>query len=171
VNFRIHSFICRPLDQLKSTVFRCLLKLSILLSFCFTEHFTLIFFLTNLFIYRTCLQNLYIHRISVWLKNTTSTGSKRSRDSTVGIVTSYRLDERLVGILVSVGSRIFSPPRRPDWLWGAPSLLYNGYQGFFLRGVKRQGVKLTTHPQLVPRTRKCGSVHPAPIFLHGIVLN
>jgi hypothetical protein len=34
-----------------------------------------------------------------------------------------------------------------------------------------RGVKLTTHFQLVPRSRKCGSVHPLPIRLHGVVLN
>jgi hypothetical protein len=33
----------------------------------------------------------------------------------------------------------FSSPPRPDWLRGTPSLLPNGYQGFFLRGVKRPG--------------------------------
>jgi hypothetical protein len=29
----------------------------------------------------------------------------------------------------------------------------------------------TTHLQLVPRSRKCGSIHPLPIRLHGVVLN
>jgi hypothetical protein len=32
-------------------------------------------------------------------------------------------------------------------------------------------VKLTTHLQLVPRSRKCGSIHPLHIRLHGVVLN
>jgi hypothetical protein len=32
-------------------------------------------------------------------------------------------------------------------------------------------VKLTTHLQLVLRSRKCGSIHPHPIHLHGVVLN
>jgi hypothetical protein len=32
-------------------------------------------------------------------------------------------------------------------------------------------VKLTTHLQLVPRSRKRGSLHPLPIHLHGVVLN
>jgi hypothetical protein len=170
VNFHIHSFICRPLDQLKSTVFTIwhtcfsLLKLSVLLPFCFTKHFILIFGSTNFFIYRTCLQNLYVHKISVWLKNTTSTGSKRSRDSAVGIATGYELDVRVVRVLVLVGLRIFSSPRRSDRLWGPPDLLYSGYQGLFLWGVKWPGVKLTTHLQLVPRSRKCGSIHPFPPY-------
>jgi hypothetical protein len=38
----------------------------------------------------------------------------RSRDSVVGIETSYRLDIRGVGVRVPVGSRIFSSPCRPD---------------------------------------------------------
>jgi hypothetical protein len=32
-------------------------------------------------------------------------------------------------------------------------------------------VKLTTHLQLVLRSRKCGSIHLLPLCLHGIVLN
>jgi hypothetical protein len=39
-----------------------------------------------------------------------------SRDSVVGIATSYGLDDRGVGIRVPVGSRIFSSPDRPDRL-------------------------------------------------------
>jgi hypothetical protein len=30
-----------------------------------------------------------------------------------------------VGVQVPVGSRIFSIPRRPDWIWGPPNLLSN----------------------------------------------
>jgi hypothetical protein len=40
----------------------------------------------------------------------------RSRDSVVGIATSYGLDDRVVGVLVPVGSKIFSSPDRPDRL-------------------------------------------------------
>jgi hypothetical protein len=59
---------------------------------------------------------------------------KRTRDSVVGIVTSYGLDDRGVGVRVPVGSRIFSSPRRPDRLWGPPSILSNGYRGSFPGG-------------------------------------
>jgi hypothetical protein len=48
-----------------------------------------------------------------------------SRDSVVGIATSYGLDDRGVGVRVPVGSRIFFSP---------PNLLFNGYGGFFPGG-------------------------------------
>jgi hypothetical protein len=61
-----------------------------------------------------------------------------SWDSAVGIATGYGLYDRGVGVGVPVWSRIFSSPHRPDWLWGPPNLLPNGYRD----------VKLTTHLQL-----------------------
>jgi hypothetical protein len=51
------------------------------------------------------------------------------RDSSVGIATSYGLDDRGVGVRVPVGSGILSSPRRPDRLWGPPNLLSNRYRG------------------------------------------
>jgi hypothetical protein len=41
---------------------------------------------------------------------------RRSRDSVVGIATTYGLDDRGVGVRVPVGSRIFSSRNRPDRL-------------------------------------------------------
>jgi hypothetical protein len=51
------------------------------------------------------------------------------RYSVVGIATSYRLEDRGVGVQVPVDLRIFSAQRRPDRLWGQPKLLSNGYRG------------------------------------------
>jgi hypothetical protein len=56
-----------------------------------------------------------------------------SRDSVVCIATGYGLDDRGLGLRVPLGSRLFCPSRRPDWLWSPPNLLSNGYRGFFLR--------------------------------------
>jgi hypothetical protein len=39
------------------------------------------------------------------------------RNSSVGIATGYRLNDRGVGVRVPVGSKIFSSSRRPDRLW------------------------------------------------------
>jgi hypothetical protein len=58
------------------------------------------------------------------------------RDSAVGIAASYWLEDRGFGVRVSVGSRIFTSPCRPDRLWGPPNLLSNVYLS---RGVKRPG--------------------------------
>jgi hypothetical protein len=58
--------------------------------------------------------------------------------------------------------RIFPPASCPDQLWGTPSLLSNGYRGSF-PGVKRgQGVTLTTHPYLEPKSRMRRSYTSSP---------
>jgi hypothetical protein len=56
-----------------------------------------------------------------------------SWDSAVGIATGYGLDDQGVGVRVPVGARIFISPCRPDRLFGPPSLLSNGYGGFYPR--------------------------------------
>jgi hypothetical protein len=57
-----------------------------------------------------------------------------SRCSAVGIAIGCGLDDRAVGVRVLIGPRIFNSPRRPDRLWGRPSLLFNGYRGLFPLG-------------------------------------
>ena len=43
------------------------------------------------------------------------------------------------------------PPKRPDWVRIAPSLLCNAHRGLLRRGYSGLSVKLTTHSHLVPR--------------------
>jgi hypothetical protein len=83
-------------------------------------------------------------------------------DRVVGIAIGYGLDDRVVVVRVLVRTRIFSSPQCPDRLWGPPSLLSNEHWWIFPRGCNISGVKLTTHLQLVPRSRECGSIHPLP---------
>jgi hypothetical protein len=56
-----------------------------------------------------------------------------SQYSSVGIATGDGLDDRGVGVRVR-GSKIFTPPCRPDRLWGSFSGISNGYRGLFPRG-------------------------------------
>jgi hypothetical protein len=51
----------------------------------------------------------------------------------VGIATGYGLNDRAVGVRVSVGSRIFFSTRRLHRFWGPHSLQSNGYGGIFSR--------------------------------------
>jgi hypothetical protein len=94
-----------------------------------------------------------------------------SWDSTVGIATGYRLNDRVVGVRLPVGARIFSSPRRPDRFWSPPSLLSNGYRGSFPGG-KAAGVWSWS---LI--SNKCRGqenvdlyIH-SPIRLNGLMLN
>jgi hypothetical protein len=68
------------------------------------------------------------------MPNISNTTLGNSRNSSVGIATGYRLDGRGVGVRFPGEARFFSSPRRPDRLWGPPSLLSNGYRGSSPRG-------------------------------------
>jgi hypothetical protein len=76
------------------------------------------------------------------------------------IATDYGLDGRGVGVQIPVGARIFSCRLRPDRFWGPPSILSDGYRKLFPQGQIGRGVKLTTHLQLVLRSRIRGSIRP-----------
>jgi hypothetical protein len=74
--------------------------------------------------------------------------SRRSRDSSVGVGTGYRLDGR--GSITGRDKIFVSIPKRQDRLCGPP---YTIGIGEFFPGVLRRGVKLTTHLHLVPKSR------------------
>jgi hypothetical protein len=74
---------------------------------------------------------------------------RESRDSVVGIATSYGLDYRGVGVRVPVLSRIFYSPRRPDRLGGPPNLL-----GALSQGLKRPGREADRSPPSSAEVKK-----------------
>jgi hypothetical protein len=81
--------------------------------------------------------------------------------SSGSIVSDYGLDDR--GSIPDIGRVFFFQTLCPDRHWGPPSLLYNRYQGVLSLGVKRgQGVTLTTHPHLLPRSRMSRSYTSSP---------
>jgi hypothetical protein len=65
-------------------------------------------------------------------------------------------------VRVPVAAKNFSPPCHVDRFLVPPNLLSNGYRGLFPWGQSGRAVKLTTHLQLVPRSRKRGSIQPVP---------
>jgi hypothetical protein len=146
-------------NRIKSTISwkRCYLTLTL---YVFMSRCKGKYYFINITMY-----NIYLDPIT---KLSTSDIFIKSGDSSVGIATSYGLHGRGVGIRAPVASSIFSSPRHPDRLWGPPSLLPMGTGGYFPGG-KEAGA--WNPVQLVPRWRKCGSTHPLPIRLHGVVLN
>jgi hypothetical protein len=79
----------------------------------------------------------------------------KSHGSSVSITNGCRLDDREVEVQLAAGSRIFTSPHRPDWLWDLPSLPSYEYQVLFL-GIRHPG---------------CGADHTAPLHLHDVVLS
>jgi hypothetical protein len=80
-----------------------------------------------------------------------------SRDNIFGIATGYGLIDQRVGVRVRVGSRILSPLSRPAL--GPTQPPFQWVLGALSPGVKRPG-REAGHSQLVPRSRKCVSIHP-----------
>jgi hypothetical protein len=85
----------------------------------------------------------------------------RSQYSVVRIATAYELHSRGFAVRVPRISRMYSPPvGHTDS--GTHLASYLMVTVVLYPGVKRPGVKLTIYLQLVPRSRKCGSIRPLP---------
>jgi hypothetical protein len=94
------------------------------------------------------------------------TRTRGSQDSIVGIATGYELDDRGAGVQVPVGSRIFSSPHHPDWVWGPPNLLHSGYPG-----VKQPGREVNHLPPASAEVKKmCICTSTPPIHPRGTTL-
>jgi hypothetical protein len=85
-----------------------------------------------------------------------------NQDSSVDIVTRLQA-KQTGGWIPNKGKRSFSSPNRPDWIWGPPSLLCNGYWGSSRR-YSGGGVKLTTYLHLASRLRMCGAMSLLPLY-------
>jgi hypothetical protein len=75
-----------------------------------------------------------------------------SRDSVVGIATSYELDDRRVGVRVPVGPRIFSTSSKPALRSTQPPIQW--VPGALLPGVKRQGRDADHSPPASAQVKK-----------------
>jgi hypothetical protein len=56
------------------------------------------------------------------------------------------MDRMIGGSIPGRRSEFFSSLLRPDWLWGPPSLVSNGYQGALTLRVKRPGLEADHSP-------------------------
>jgi hypothetical protein len=102
---------------------------------------------------RTLLFVIILELLAGVYKLWSSSVRNKIRDSVVGIATSYRLDDRGVGVRVPVRPRIFSSPRRPDRLWGPPYLVSSGNLWLF-SGFKRPGREADQSPPASAQVKK-----------------
>jgi hypothetical protein len=88
--------------------------------------------------------------------------SAKGRDSSVGIATGYGLDYQIGRSSNPGGGKNvhFSMSSRPALGSTQPPIQW--VPGALSPGESSRGVKLTTHLQLVPRSRKYESIHPLP---------
>ena len=75
----------------------------------------------------------------------------------------YRASVHVQGCTLPPFKQTFLSSQSPNWPWGPPSLLYNGYRVF--PGVKSgRSVTLTPHPLLVPWSRKSRAIPLLPLW-------
>jgi hypothetical protein len=77
--------------------------------------------------------------VSIW-----SLSQGGSRDSSVGIASGLWAGRPCFFSPLQGLGKFFSASPRPDRLWGPPSLLSSGYQGFLPPGYSGRGVKVFT---------------------------
>jgi hypothetical protein len=88
--------------------------------------------------------------------------NSRRRDSSV--IQRWAMGWMIGGSSPGRGWEFFSSPPRPDRLWAPPSLLSNGYEGLFSRGIKRQGREANhSHPSSA-ESRMLGAILPFPQY-------
>jgi hypothetical protein len=118
-------------------------------------------------LHRTCLLKHVDNCTLMWY----ITLWKRCQDSSVGIVTGYGLDGRI--LIPGRGKRFLSTPQCPDRLWGPPSLLSNwaGGGGHFLLG-KAARAWCWPHTFIYCRGQKLVELYlHSPVRLHGVSFN
>jgi hypothetical protein len=76
-----------------------------------------------------------------------------------------------VTVRVLKGSRIFTSPCCLDQLWARPISYPMGTRSSFPGSKAAHKFKLSIHPQLPLRSRKCDLHMDSPMRLHGVVLN
>jgi hypothetical protein len=91
------------------------------------------------------------------LSSTQKPHNRKNYDSSVGIVTTIKVGRPRIDSRQEQWRKFLSLLLRADRLWGPPSLLTNSFRGLS-SGVKRQGIKLTTHLHVVPRLKMRGAI-------------
>jgi hypothetical protein len=73
------------------------------------------------------------------------------------------------GVLSPAVARFFSSPQRPDGLLSPTQPAIQRVPGLFARGYSGWCVKMTTHPNLVPRSRMVELYLHSLKSLHGVI--
>jgi hypothetical protein len=93
----------------------------------------------------------------------------QSRDSSVGIATDYGPDDRMIGVRVPAGTVNFDTVSRQAL--GPTQLPIQWVRRALFLGKSGRHVKLTTHLQLLPRSKSAWSyTSTPPIHFHGVML-